>query len=357
MILENKKIINIDNFKNIIKNIDIPTLGKNRKKISDNDFQIPTFSQYDWLIKNDYKVPQLREICAFYKQKKTGTKPQLLKNLYNFLFFSHKMIKLQAVGRGRLVKKYISLHGPAYFNRKLCVNETDFYTLEELETIDPFQFISYQDSDSFIYGFDICSLNQYIINQIDAPGGCKKILNPYTRSELPKKILKHIKSLKRLSKILGTPLILKVEQDIICPKKQLELRILKIFQRMDELGNYTEAVWFSSLRRNELIKFSRELHDIWNFRLNLSSDTKRNICPRGDPFRDINLLNIITIPLEVLKKMVIGIMENFIFSANSEEHQSLGCIYVLTALTLVNNNAAESLPWLYQSVMPLNSSS
>ena len=32
MILENKKIINIDNFKNIIKNIDIPTLGKNRKK-------------------------------------------------------------------------------------------------------------------------------------------------------------------------------------------------------------------------------------------------------------------------------------------------------------------------------------
>ena len=354
MIQENKKIKNNDNLKNITRDIDIPILGKNRKKIADKDFQIPTFSQYDWLIKNDYKVVQLREISAFYKQKKTGTKPQLLKSLYNFLFFSHKLIKIQAAGRGRLVKKYVSLHGPAYINRKLCVNETDFYTLEELETIDPFQFISYKDSDNFIYGFDICSLNQYIINQLDSPGGCKKIINPYTRSELPKKIFKYIKSLKRLSRILNIPIKLTIEQDIICPKKQLELRILKIFQRMDELGNYTESAWFGTLRRNELVKFTRELHDIWNFRLNLTSDTKYNICPQGDPFRHINLLNIITIPIEVLKKMVISIIENFIFSGNTEEYQSLGCIYVLTALTLVNNNAAESLPWLFQSVAPIN---
>ena len=123
---------------------------------------------------------------------------------------------------------------------------------------------------------------------------------------------------------------------------------------MDELGNYTESAWFSSLRRSELIKFTRELHDIWNFRLNLTAETKHNICPHGDPFRHHNLLNIATIPLEVLKKVVINIIENFIFSGSTEEYQSLGCIYVLTALTLVNNNAAESLPWLFQSVMPIN---
>ena len=44
-------------------------------------------------------------------------------------------------------------------------------------------------------------------------------------------------------------------------------------------------------------------------------------------------------------------MDALVSNGNSNEDKSLGAFYVLSALTLVNNDAAESLPWLYQSVM------
>jgi hypothetical protein len=37
-------------------------------------------------------------------------------------------------------------------------------------------------------------------------------------------------------------------------------------------------------------------------------------------------------------------------SSPDQNNQSLGAFYILGALTLVNNQAAESMPWLYESV-------
>ena len=43
---------------------------------------------------------------------------------------------------------------------------------------------------------------------------------------------------------------------------------------------------------------------------------------------------------------------NFLQFANqTAEHQQLGAMYVLTALTIVSHSAADSLPWLYASVV------
>tara|TARA_Y100000389_G_scaffold6516_1_gene6244 strand:- start:179 stop:379 length:201 start_codon:yes stop_codon:yes gene_type:complete len=57
--------------------------------------------------------------------------------------------------------------------------------------------------------------------------------------------------------------------------------------------------------------------------------------------------------MEVLQQKVIKIIERFI-SSEEQEHASLGAFYVLGAITLVNNNAAEALPWLYQSFYHAN---
>ena len=53
--------------------------------------------------------------------------------------------------------------------------------------------------------------------------------------------------------------------------------------------------------------------------------------------------------LESLRKIGVTIMENLILNGVSKDSKSLGAYYILGALTLVNANAAESLPWLYQS--------
>ena len=44
----------------------VPTLP-NQVKVSPENFFIPKISEYDLLLKNNYKVPQLKKICKAYK--------------------------------------------------------------------------------------------------------------------------------------------------------------------------------------------------------------------------------------------------------------------------------------------------
>ena len=44
-------------------------------------------------------------------------------------------------------------------------------------------------------------------------------------------------------------------------------------------------------------------------------------------------------------------IENFITKGINEDYRTLGVFYILTALTLVSEKAAQSLPWLYESVV------
>lgn len=43
-------------------------------------------------------------------------------------------------------------------------------------------------------------------------------------------------------------------------------------------------------------------------------------------------------------------MDIMVNSGINNDSKSLGCYYILSALTLVNSDAAESMPWLYESV-------
>ena len=52
-------------------------------------------------------------------------------------------------------------------------------------------------------------------------------------------------------------------------RKKIEIKSFELFQYMDELGNYTDSKWFISLNRIQLIKFIRELVDIWEYRAQL----------------------------------------------------------------------------------------
>jgi hypothetical protein len=56
--------------------------------------------------------------------------------------------------RGVLQRKFNKLFGPALFNRKLCINQTDFVTMDDLFPLPYTRFFSFKDKDDFIYGFD-----------------------------------------------------------------------------------------------------------------------------------------------------------------------------------------------------------
>ena len=321
---------------------------KNATKVCGDKLNIPTIKTYNDLVYNNYNVAQLRVFAKHYKLKITGNKPQLVNRLYCFLYLSSYIIKIQKIFRSMLVKKYKQLHGPASFNRKLCTNTDDFISMEPIEEINFHQFISYKDLDGFIYGFDINSLHNLFLKSDS------EIKNPYNRNLIPESLFKDIRSLIRIGKILKININLNFEDNTkdVSNEKAIELKALSLFQNIDALGNYSNANWFLTLNRNQLINFMRELIDIWNYRAQLTNETKRNICPpTGDPFRNLSVHYIITEPnLWNVKKMILNILEKFVNCGIDRDSKALGAYYVLGALTLVNEDAATSIPWLFQSL-------
>ena len=91
--------------------------------------------------------------------------------------------------------------------------------------------------------------------------------------------------------------------------------------------------------------------DIWTYRTQLTVETKRAICPpNGDPFRNINSYYIHNEPnLDNVRKLIVEVLEKLVNSGIDNDSRALGTYYVLGSLTLVNQNAAEALPWLFQS--------
>lgn len=327
----------------------IPTVKK-PIKVTEENMIIPETNNYNLLFTHNYNLTQLKSIAKKHKLKQQGNKDQLISRIFCFLKLSSYIIKIQKFSRGIIQRKYNSLHGPAFFKRELCTNSNDFFTMEELKEIPFTQFFSYKDKDDFIYGFDIISLH----NLITKTEKKKEPLNPYNRNVIPKSVMKNMKTLMRMSKLLrfDIDIVIKDVYDEIQPQKSLELRTLDVFQKIDSLGNYSDPTWFSSLQKPQLLKFIRELVDIWNYRAQLSIETKRLICPpTGDPFRNLNLMGLtLEYDTNKIKMDIIYALEKMVNSGNDSDSQSLGAYYVLGALTLVNYNAANSLPWLYQSV-------
>ena len=124
---------------------------RHNESISEKNFFIPNIEQYSLLLNYNYKIKQLQKICKHYKQKTTGKKSELLNNIYNYLKLSANSVKLQKLIRGFLLRTHNHYRGPAYYNRSLCNNDTDFYSYDSIDDINDKYFYSYKDSNDFIW--------------------------------------------------------------------------------------------------------------------------------------------------------------------------------------------------------------
>lgn len=351
-IIKKNNSINFDNYLNDIAcKCEQKTISsKNLMKIENENITIPNINNYNELLEYNYNLQQLKSFAKFYKLKISGNKKELLTRIFVHLKLSFYIIKVQKIFRGMLQRKFILYHGPAFKNRKLCTNNSDFITMEDINEIPLQQFFSYQDSDGFIYGFDIASLYHLIFKSNKC---MKDITNPYNRKMIPEQVIKTVKTVLKMSRILKTKIVLEIEDPSInlTNEKNVELRALTLFQNIDALGNYSDPKWFLSLNRVQILKLIRELADIWNYRAQLSMEVKQKICPpHGNPFQNMNMHYIQTeVEIINVKKSVLEVLEKFVNVGIDNDSKTLGAYYVLGALTLVNSLAAASLPWLFQS--------
>ena len=290
----------------------------------------------------------MKEICKYYGLKLSGNKYKLNEKIYKYLYNSCYVVKIQKYVRRFLRQNYNNFIGPAIYKRSLCMNSTDFLTFENISDIPYGEFFSYKSPiDNSIWGFNIISFYNLFVK------GGKEVLNPYTRDVINIEQFNTINRIVKYNKMFKKPIniVLNNTVDIISTKKRIEIHSFELFQYIDELGNYTDVRWFTSLNRILLLRFIRDLIDIWEYRAQLSYLTKKEIChPYGNPFRYIDANHLHNLSYHSLQKTSLSIIEQFIKKGTTRDNCNLGASYVLCALTLVNNDAAEALPWLYQSV-------
>ena len=311
---------------------------KKRCKVKENEFTILEFKDYDNILNYNYNVNQLKRIARKYKQKLSGNKNELIFRIYNYLKYSYYANIIQALFRGYLSRLVINNKNKACD----CVNNTDFFTLEPLEKIKDENFFVFSEN-GFNYGFNIKSIF-HLIKQGD------KVLNPYTRKEIPEIVIKKIKSFVRVSKIWNKDKNFNIQNinDNLSNEKKLELEVISVFQKIDNLNHITNPNWFLFLNKFGLIRFFRELLDIWSYRLQIENEVKRNIIPpHGKPFP--NHIHFGNLSLLEIKEFMINLINDFVSLGTAENYKSLGAYYVLGALTLVSQNAASSMPWLFES--------
>ena len=357
------------------------------------------------------KLPEIRETLKFYKNSmvipltaNNGEKrqwKQAIKNIHDFTLMGTKQVLLErlrafyiqdlAAGhiqrrvRGFFVRFANYLRGPAQINRSMCVNATDFYTMDPLNEIAYIDFISYTDNDNFTYGFDINSLIEY------ANKSRRQIKNPYTRDNM-ETIIQDMKKLYRLNRINSTfyvPPPREVIKIVKQPRRQnttpvsrrhthtnprvppeydsaamirfirerrskpIEERLRLIFMEIDQLGNYTQMSWVSNLEIRDYNRFFRILKDIWTYRAQLSHSIKIRICPLWDPFMILaqNGIRLASFDVHQWLNLTVSIMEDMVCTGVDIEHKTLGSFHVLSALTIVSRPARLAMPWLYESLI------
>lgn len=381
--IENHNIIKTSNLK-IKQNLLISDMSdKNLEKCKIVELR-ETIKRFKSIISfekdKNYTSVQIKDIKSKYDFSLKGRKEDLVNRLKGIFNKEKSAILIQKTFRRFILIKELIMRGPALKNRKLCVNDTDFYTLEPLKEIELDSFFSYEGSGNFIYGFDLNSLLTLFKNsKID------KFVNPYNRESMSsimftiqdlaritainrrhdKRAINGIQSIKqklpfsvnsRISSLIGI-VNYNAEQVIEeirkAKSKTLPHRINDLFNEIDQLGNYTQAEWFSQLKTHELIRYFRCLYDIWNYRGQLSFQIKLKICPLFDPF--LNGLQSINRILDLseteVKQLCLSVMESMILTGIDKDHRMIGTLHVLTALTVVSAEARANLPWLHESLV------
>ena len=361
-----------------------PILKTNTLKIPSITYE--NYMRYPGLLKR-HNVPALKQATREYKLRIGGRKADVIERLVNYFNTNASALRIQTCFRSWISRYIVRLRGPAYMDKSICVNDTDFCSMEPLSEIESNYFFSFTDSKQFTYGFNVSSL----IEMLKRSENINTVLNPYTRDALSPMILKNIVSLYNLSFIL-CPNFHKTNLPYVIPKmtstnvmrarsrgidyepitrtinsiedltrynhiRQIRTtnqnnRISELFIEIDLLGNYTNKDWFINLEIRDYIRLYRKLYEIWYYRSNLSREVQNSICPYYAPFDGIFTRPLLhsELGLEQIKTACLIVFENMVYSGINIEYRKIGTLHALSALTLVSVPARESMPWLYESV-------
>ena len=347
-----------------------------------------------------YPLPRINASLEHYKIIKTNTHSQFLQAINNIdkltSFFVillkanqniNKIIKLQRFIRKLLYNHKYKLYGPALNNREICVNDSDFYTLDEVKDIPNDDFFSFRDAKNFVYGFHIDSITQLLfksdehyfeqfkkkiknkkiiinnnsinlcykqfINLLSNHYNKIKISNPYTRFCLDNKTKLNIITLYA-KKEYDTNLnnnnnnsnisnndILPIDMKLFVKNKCLE-----IFQKIDLYGYQTDINWLYNQNTTILKIFYKKLALLWNFEFGLNHEGRYKIAQTNHVFNNLHDIMTSRIDKYNLLDKILEPVNIMVSNGETEPDRQNGCIIILYAMAFINNRCVLANPWL-----------
>tara|TARA_Y100000389_G_scaffold104546_1_gene101427 strand:+ start:409 stop:1245 length:837 start_codon:yes stop_codon:yes gene_type:complete len=238
--------------------------------------------------------------------------------------------RLRAVLKGWSIRWKIKQYGYASFNRKKCTNDEDFCTLESIVDIPNKYFYSICENGKY-YGFDIRSL----IRLFQTNEGIV-VKNPFTIQDFNLHVYDLVKGKK-----------IKITHEHI--KNPIRNEAIRLFHVMDSFGHCTNLCWFLDMTLWDLKRWYRAGEDLWNYRAQLPCSTKAQISPNKRVF-GTSVSSVFRFKsLALLQKLILDQIDLMICHGLSESFRALGCIYVLTIFTEINNSIAQALPAIAQN--------
>ena len=249
--------------------------------------------------------------------------------------------KIQVLFKNKKNDFIKNLRGEGYIDKGKCNNDTDFFTYDGINDIEEKYFFSYKDNNNFIWFFDIRSFNKLIeMNQN----------NPYTREEIPRNVKKNAENLSKHINLTEEDDLVNNDDLILTRKQIIKQKTIDIFSEMEQFGYGCNINWFLELNLRRLRNLYKNLEDIWNYRLNLSYETKSRISPPNGVVFNIPIVEINSIT-GVLQLQEIILNEVMKFNnAVTDEDKKLGYMYFLLGLGLVSRECYEVHQWIIHAV-------
>ena len=84
---------------------------------------------------NKLKLHELKYIAKHNTLKITGTKTILIERISELFKLTKPVVKIQSVFRRWIVQESLKMRGPSLKKRSVCVNDTDFVSMEPIDEI------------------------------------------------------------------------------------------------------------------------------------------------------------------------------------------------------------------------------
>lgn len=265
------KPVSISGSENIYyKNFSKYVLISSENDQSENKMELP-FTYNDYTQKQldieKYKLPELKAVAKYYDLRISGNKPILRERIIEYFKKTESATFIQRIFRGHIVRYSKRLRGPALNDRKICVNETDFYTLEPLSEIPALAFFSYTDEQQYVYGFHIRSIVSLIAKS-------NKHANPYNRVEFTYKAAVDLYRLYCIIRII-CPFVLYPECDQTSNTKPPTL--------LPTLPNIVPQRVVARVNERNTISNTNTTTTITNTDINANTNTTNDTLPRPLP--------------------------------------------------------------------------